>query len=169
MALILLLAVDEKEGLILSNGATYRSAKLIQIELLRGGCEKALRVETGVTQKLEQRSVEGVRSRFCGHQYGRAGPRSILRGVVVREDLELLNGIDRRQNPDPPCRQFIVVVAVQQPVCAVGARSADGKRKRPTRGYFAAWTAVEEAIGIRFLGRTRREGSKLDEIASVER
>src|SRR6266478_891424 len=169
MALILLLAVDEKEGLILSNGPTDRSAKLIQVELLRGGCEKALRVETGVAQKLKQRSVESVGSRFRGDQHRRARPRSVLRRVVIGEDLELLNGINRRQNSDAACRQFVVVVAVQEPIRAVCARSAHGKRKRPPRGDFAAGTAVKEAVGIRFLRRTRREGSELDEIASIQR
>ena len=67
MALIFLLAIDKEEGLILLDWSAYAPAKLIQIELFRGGCVKALGVQIGVSQELEKRAVEIVGSRLAGH------------------------------------------------------------------------------------------------------
>jgi hypothetical protein len=44
--------------------------------------------------------VKLVASRFRGHQNGRPSARAPFRRVIVGEDLELLDGIDRRQNGD---------------------------------------------------------------------
>ncbi len=96
VALILLLPIDEKEALILSNGSPNGAAKLIQVELFRRGCEKALGVQWGIAQEFEQRSMESITSRLRGHQHGRAGARAILRRVVIGKDFKLLNGINRR-------------------------------------------------------------------------
>ena len=65
-------------------------------------------------------------------------------------------------------RQFVVVVAIEQPVGTAGARSTDGERKRSAGRDFAAGAAVEEAVGIGFLGGARRESGQLNEVAAIQ-
>ena len=57
MPLHLALIVDEEERLVFLDGAAERSAKLVEVELLSGGCEVAAGIELGVAEKLEERSV----------------------------------------------------------------------------------------------------------------
>src|ERR1022692_2289514 len=75
--------------------------------------------------------MEGVRSRLGRYQHGRSRPFPILRRVVVSEDFEFLDGVDRRENRDPAFIQLVVVVTVEEPIRALGSGAADGKRVGP--------------------------------------
>src|SRR5579862_9504134 len=127
MTLLFRLIVEEEERFVFPDRAAKGSAELVQVKLLPECGEVAARVELRVAQELKQRSVVLVRSRLGGHQNGRTGPCSPLGGVVVLQHLEFLDGIDRRQNRNSAGRQLVVVVTIEQPVRALGARSADGK------------------------------------------
>ena len=131
---------------------------------------KKLRASRSVLRRNSNRLPWNcVASRFGGHQNRRPAAGSPFRGVVVSEDFELLDGIDRRENRNRAGRQLIVVVAIQQPVGAVGARSADSQRVRSPRRRFAARTAVKKAVRVGLLSYARRQRGKLHEIASVQR
>src|SRR5258708_3712305 len=110
-----------------------------------------------------------IRTRFCGYKNGWACASAELRRIVVGENLEFLDGIDGGQNGDTAAGKFIVVDAVQKPICALGARTADGKGVGSTGRDFAAWSAIEETTRVRLLRRTGREGGELDEITAVQR
>src|ERR1700722_7111253 len=100
--------------------------------------------------------MELIASRFGGHQNSGPAARSPFRRIIVGEDLEFLDRVDRRQNRNGSGRQLIVVVAVQQPIGAVGGGPAPRKRKRTARGPFTARPAIKEAVGIGLLSYTRR-------------
>ena len=131
---------------------------------------KKLRASRSVLRRNSKSApVELVASRFRGDQNRRAAARSPFRRVVVGEDLELLDRVDRRQNRDGAGRQFVVVVAIQQPIGAIGARAAHRQRIRAARGRFAARAAIEKAVRIGFLRGARRQRGKLNEVAAVQR
>src|SRR5580700_7663078 len=125
MKLILLLAIDEEESFVLANRTSDGTAKLVQIELFWRGGEEALGIERGVAEELEQRAVEVIRAGFSCDQDGGPCARAVLGGVVVGQNLEFLNVVNRRKSPDTARRQFVVVHAIQNPIGAVGARAAD--------------------------------------------
>src|ERR1700730_371802 len=127
LALKFLLAIDKEEGLAFADRAPDGAAKLVQIEFLRRGREEASGVQGCVAQKFEQRTVEIVAPGLGGHQYRRSRAQTVFRGVVVSKNLKFLNGIDGRQNRDAAGCQLVVVVAVQQPIGAIGAGTSDGK------------------------------------------
>src|ERR1035438_2329282 len=103
------------------------------------------------------------------HQNRGPGALSILGRVVVGKDLEFLNVVDGRENSDPAFVELIVIVAVEQPVGALFARSANREREGTAGGSFATGGAVEETVGIGRLSRARGEGRELDEIATIQR
>ena len=109
-----------------------------------------------------------VGSGFCGHKHRRTRARAIFRRVVVGENLEFLDGVDGRQDSDSAAGELVVVIAVEQPVGALRSRSTYGERVGSAGGDFAAGAAVEEAVGIGFLGGARGESCQLNEIASVQ-
>src|SRR5208282_1396476 len=53
MELVLLLAIDEEEGLVLLNWSTDGTTKLVEIELFRRGGEEALGIQIRIAEKLE--------------------------------------------------------------------------------------------------------------------
>ncbi len=65
--------------------------------------------------------------------------------------------------------EFVIVVAIEQPIGGIGARTADGERERTTSGHFAARATVKEAAGTGFLCGAGRKGGELDKVAAVER
>ena len=69
----------------------------------------------------------------------------------------------------PPAVSSLLSLPSKQPVRALGPRSAHRERIGPARRDFAAGAAVEEAVGIGFLRRARRERRQLHEVASVQR
>src|SRR5580658_8122985 len=169
MELILLLAIDEEEGFVLANWTANGTAKLVQIELFRRGGEEALGIERSVAQKLEQRSVKVVGPGFCGDQHGRSGAGPVLGGVVVSQNLEFLNVIDRGKSSDAAGSQFVVVHTIQDPVGAVGTRAANGEREGAARGDLAAGSRSEKAIGVRLRRCSGSESGELNEIAAIQR
>src|SRR5258708_12018350 len=96
-----------------------------------------------------------VRSGLGGHQERWPRARSVLRGIVVRQNLELLNVVNGRQNSDSTTRQFVVVRAIQEPIGAVRAGTRNRQGKRTARRHFAARASVEKAVGVRFLHGAR--------------
>jgi hypothetical protein len=145
------------------------AAKLIQIELLRGGSEVAFGIEIGVARKLEERAVNVVGAGFCGDEHRRSGARAVFRRVGVGENLELLNVVDRRENADATRSQFVVVDAIEKPVGAVGTRAAYREREGTTRGHLAVTAGSEKAVGVGLGRRAGGEGRELNEIASIQR
>ena len=61
LALILLLAIHEEERLVVADWAADRAAKLVQIEFRRCGVKVAFRVEIGIADEFEERSMEVIR------------------------------------------------------------------------------------------------------------
>src|SRR5258708_18399507 len=82
--------------------------------------------------------------------------------------MEFLDAIEARGNADTAGSKFVVVIAVEQPVGAVGAGAANRERVRAACGNFAAWAAIDKAARIGFLRGAWRERGKLHEIAAVQ-
>ena len=125
MALEFLLAIHEEEGLVLANRTADAASELIQIEFLWFGGEEALGVERLVAEKFEQRAMELIPAGLGGDKNSRAGAESKFSRVIVSQNLELLNRIDGGQDTNATGGQFVVVVAIQDPVGGVGPRAAD--------------------------------------------
>ncbi len=98
MTLHLCLVIHEEESLVLLYGAAYRSAELIQVELFFGGGEKTARIEFGIAEELKQGPVQSVRPGFGRHQHGRTRSCAVFRRVVVGQNFEFLDGVNRRHN-----------------------------------------------------------------------
>ena len=126
------------------------------------------RIEVGVTEELEDAPMELIASRFRGHQNRGTAARSPFRRVIVGEHLKFLDRVNRRQDRDSARRQFVVIVAVQQPIRTIRARSAHRQRIGTAGGRFAAGAAVKEAVRIGFLRYARRKRGKLHEVAAVQ-
>ena len=62
--LIFLFAIDEEKGLVLLNGAADGAAKLVQVELFRGGGEVALGIERGIAHEIRRGCRESCWSRI---------------------------------------------------------------------------------------------------------
>src|ERR1700687_4780920 len=120
MALILLFAIQKEKCLVLSNRPTDRSAKLIQVEFLGRTCEKALRIQARVPQELVQTPMKTIASGLRRKQHCWPRASSVLRGVVIGQNLKLLNRVDRREDRNASRCQLVVVNPVDQPVRSVG-------------------------------------------------
>ena len=168
MALKFVLDIGKEEGFIFFDGTADRTAKLIQIELLGIGGEIAAGVELGIAKEFKDRAVKTVGTGLSGNEDGGAGARAPFGGVIVSENLEFLNGVDRGQDGYTAAGEFVVVVPIEKPVGRIGAGAADGEREGTASRDLAARAAIEKAAGIGFLGGTGGEGGELDEIAAVE-
>ena len=118
-------AIDEEKGLVLSDGTANGAAKIVQVELLPRGGEVAVGIERGVAQKFVEGPVKVVGPGFCGDQHGGSGPGTVFGRIGVGQDLEFLNAIDGGENGDTARSEFVIVDAIQQPVCGVGAGATD--------------------------------------------
>src|SRR5713101_6154341 len=115
------LIVHKKEGLVFLNGSAERPAELIQIEFVLRRSEILCGIQLRVAEKLKQGSVELVAALLGRHQYCRTRARAPFGGSIIGDDFEFLDSIDRRQDRDASRCQFIVIIAVEQPVRALGA------------------------------------------------
>src|SRR6266550_4250739 len=100
--------------------------------------------------------MEIVASGLGGYQHGWTRARAVFCRVVVGKNFELLNGIDRGQNRDAAGSEFVIVIAIQQPVRTLGTRSTHGKGISSTGRNFATCTAIEEAVRVGLLCCARR-------------
>ncbi len=141
---------------------------MVEIELLGGGRKETLGIQIGVAEELIQAAVKIIGARFCGEQNGWSRAGAILGGIVVSQNLEFLNGVDRGKNGDTAGGQLIVVYAVDEPIRTVGARTANGEGKGPTGGHFAAGCAGKKAIGVGLRGGSGSESGELHKVAAVE-
>src|SRR5579862_2243985 len=112
--------------------------------------------------------MEVVTAGLGSDQDGGTRARAPFGGIVVGENLELLDGVDGWQDGDAAGGQLIVVVAVKQPIGAIGAGSAHRKREGSAGGDFAAGTSIEKAAGIGFLDGAGGQGGELDEVAAIQ-
>ena len=94
LALILLLGIHEEKCLVAADGPSDRAAKLVQIELRGCSVKVALRVEGGVADELEDRSMEVICTRLGSDQHGRAGAGAIFRGITEGEHFEFRDIVD---------------------------------------------------------------------------
>src|SRR3981081_1791338 len=115
------LVIQEEECLVLLNGPAHRAAELVQVEFFACGGEIAASVKLGVPEELKERAVKLVRPRLRGQQNRRTRTGSVFRRIVVGENLEFLDGVDRRKNGYTTSGQLVVVVTIKQPVCTLGA------------------------------------------------
>ena len=127
MALHLGLIIDEEERLILLDRAAERSAKLVQVELLHRRGEVALRVEVRVPQEFEQRAVKLVRPDLVVTSTVGTRAFSVFGGVVVGRTLNSWISSMDEKNCNAAFVELVVVVAVEQPVGALFARSTNRK------------------------------------------
>src|SRR5260221_4785946 len=118
------LIIGKKERFVLLQSAAKRTSELIEVELVLRHSKKVLRVELGIPEELEQRSVELVRSRLRRYQHRRTCASTVLSAVVIDQYFEFLDGVDRRQNRDATRGQFVVVDAIEQPICFLSPRTA---------------------------------------------
>jgi hypothetical protein len=168
VALIFLFAIDEEKHLVLANGSANGAAKLVQVEFFRGGGKVALGIEIGIAHKFVERPVNVVGPGFCGDQHGGSGAGTVFGGVSVGKNLEFLNVIDRGENADTPCGQFVIVDAIEQPVCAVGTGATDRQREGTACGHLTARGGGEKAVGVRFRRSAGGERGELNEIATIQ-
>src|SRR5208282_4340186 len=73
------------------------------------------------------------------------------------------------QNRDAAGSQLIVVVTVQQPVRAAGARPADGERIGTARRHLAARASIEKTVRICLLRSSWSQCRQLNKVAAVQR
>src|SRR5208282_2158133 len=154
--------------LVLLKRSTQCPAKLIQIELLFRQCKSALRIEIGIAEELEQRSMQFVRSRLRGYQNRRTCACTVLGRVVIGQNLEFLDSVNRRQDRDAARGQFIIVDTIEQPIRFLCPRTANREGIRSARRDFAARASVEEAVWVGFLSCAGSQRRKLNEVASVQ-
>src|SRR5207249_12271793 len=100
--------VDEEERILIAvavvnmrddDRTSQRKAEVVlsQRRLVAGG-EEIAGIHLVVAEKLVERSVEGSRTTLALHQYlGRTG-HTILRAVVVLQNAELRNRVQRRRD-----------------------------------------------------------------------
>ena len=103
MTLKLILHIRKKEGFVSLDRTAYRSTEFIQIELFRGGRKKTARVQLGVAEEFKECAVNRISAGFRTDKDCWACPRAPFCGVVIRKNLELLDGIDRRKNGNAAC------------------------------------------------------------------
>src|SRR5262249_33994463 len=89
--------ISKEKSPVSPDWSTERHAELVLFQSRRGGGKEVARIEGVVSQKLVQGPMKGVGSRLQLHADGDAA-ESLLRAEIVRLDLELLNGVGRRQN-----------------------------------------------------------------------
>ena len=117
--------VAEEERLARDDRPAQVAAELILVvrglRRARPEREEIVRVERVVAEVLVGGPMEVVGPGFGRHADGGAGRTAVLRGIRARDDLELLNGVDRR--PRYLRRQFldvlgdaVVVHAVEQEI-----------------------------------------------------
>lgn len=92
--------------------------------------------------------MEVVGAGFRGDKYGRTGAAAILCGVVVGQNLEFLNIIDRGKSSDTAGGQFVVVRSVQNPIRAIRTGPTDGKREGAPRRNLTACSLREKLPGF---------------------
>src|SRR5438067_1722276 len=95
------LVIREKESLVLLNGSTESSTELVEVELLLRLIDTkgiAVRVQLGIAEEFEQRSVKLIATGFGSDQHGRTCTRAEFRRIGVSENFEFLDRINRRQN-----------------------------------------------------------------------
>ena len=148
MELIFLFAIEEEKGLVLSNGAADRAAKMVQVELFRRGGKVALGIKRGVAQKFEERPVKIIGPGFRGDHHRGSCAGTVFGGVGVGQYLEFLNVVDRGEDADTARSQFVIVDAVQQPVCAVGSGATDESEKDPRAATSLLAAEVKKLLGL---------------------
>ena len=107
------------------DGATQRASKLIQIEFFLGHREKAASVQFCIAEEFKKRPMKGVRPRYRSHEHGRTRPGPIFGRVVISKNFKFLNGVDRGEDRNAPSGELVVIVAIEQPIGALGARTTD--------------------------------------------
>ena len=83
-------------SLVLDDGPPMVAAELVQADGRPGPREEVAGIENVVPERFEEAAVENVRARAGGHRDDAAGGMAVLGGVVVRDDAELLHGVDRQ-------------------------------------------------------------------------
>ena len=102
------------------------------------------------------RTVGPARVPYCG-------------GVVVGQNLEFLNVVDGGKGADTAGGEFIVVDAIEEPIGAVGAGTADGQGEGAAGGDLAGGgVGIEETTGTSLGGGAGGQGGELYEIAAIE-
>ena len=91
-----------------------------------------MRIQFRISEEFKQRTMKLVRTRLRGYQDGWTRARPPLCRVVVGQNLELLDGVNRRQDRDAACSQLVVVIAIEQPVRALGSRAPNREGVSPT-------------------------------------
>ncbi len=119
LALEFLFAIDEEEGFVFDDGAADGAAELVQVEL--GGCLRKVvpGIQVGIAHKFEERPVKGIGPGLCADQHGRTRSCTVLGGVGVGQNLELLNVVDRGEDADTARGEFVIIDAIQQPISTV--------------------------------------------------
>src|SRR5262245_61647502 len=88
-------------ALVFDNGSTKSPTKLVQANGRFFGGKEVASVECVIAERLEDRATKLVCSGACGHRHDAASGMSVLGGIVVGDNLELLHRIDRE------CRQLL--------------------------------------------------------------
>src|SRR5439155_22419446 len=110
-----------KEGFVLLDCTAYRATELVQVELFFGASEETAALQLCVAKELKNRPVEAVAAGFRRHQHSGTRASTVFGRVVIGEDFEFLDGIDRRYDRNAACGEFVIVVSVEQPIRALRA------------------------------------------------
>ena len=78
VALLLGFIVQEEERFVLLDRTSQRASELVEVEFFPRGREVTAGIKIRVSEVLEERSVELVRSRFCCHQHGWTRTRAVF-------------------------------------------------------------------------------------------
>src|ERR1700675_423189 len=111
--------VDEEEGLILLDGTSHRSAKLVAMKRWNGPVEVISRVETFVAQKPKGTSVNLVRSRSGDRVDNPAGTPAVLGRRIACHHRKFCNCIHAQSHAQRTARRTARVIHDADPVDAI--------------------------------------------------
>src|SRR5262249_18939055 len=99
------------------------AAKLVSLERSYSVIEKIPRISFLVAQKLEQSPVVFVGSRFGHYVDYRASGEPVLRVVLARVDLNLLNAFDGRRHSNIGILGFAIGNSLNEAAVCVGVHA----------------------------------------------
>ncbi len=106
------LVIGEEEDLALPNGAAECTAKLVLAKCAARGGEIVASIEIRVAQKLECVTMKFVGTRFGNDVDLPSAAPSVLRVKIVREDAELRNRVEVRNDHGPRIDVLLGVASV---------------------------------------------------------
>ena len=147
------LIIREEKDLILSNRTARRAAELVLIERPAGGRKIVARVEVRVAREFKRIAVKCVRAGFRHDVDLAAAELAVFRIEVVREDPELRDGIEVRNDRRAHVDVFFHVASIHEESVRKLPLAVDGN------GAGIQIAGGGECAGTHVLDCFRRDGS----------